>query len=379
MKKQLEEITIHSFRGIKDLELSGLGRINLIVGPNNSGKTSILEAISYYCNPMNPIKIYEIADRIGVSNYRKNQESLKWLFPHPDRSKDYPYFYGEIEITSSGKYEVFKATASLERRQIIYGYNEKIEQGVDNNRLVPGQETLTGSELNLSSFVSRPGLKSINNINQDTNEFHAKFVFRDNKDYQHDPDKGYHHLPCNLLSPSMTHNTDDYFVEKLSETIKNNGIQYLMDVLKILDPDITDIEIMDTRARVYIKDKKNDFSPIGIYGDGVKRGILFALNLSLIPGGIFLIDEIESSLHTTVLQKVFTWLVSSCKKLGIQLFTTTHSLEAIDAILTATRQSKKTDIVIYRLKKDKDGTTSAKRLDTENLSILRNELGSEVR
>lgn len=50
--KHLENITIHRFRGLRDLTLQDLGEINLLVGVNNSGKTSVLEAISTYCCPL---------------------------------------------------------------------------------------------------------------------------------------------------------------------------------------------------------------------------------------------------------------------------------------------------------------------------------------
>jgi AAA15 family ATPase/GTPase len=41
----IKSIEISQFRGIKQLEVSGFSRINLIVGDNNSGKTTFLEAI----------------------------------------------------------------------------------------------------------------------------------------------------------------------------------------------------------------------------------------------------------------------------------------------------------------------------------------------
>ena len=50
--RNLENITIHQFRGLKELELKDLGQINLLVGVNNSGKTSVLEALSIYCDPL---------------------------------------------------------------------------------------------------------------------------------------------------------------------------------------------------------------------------------------------------------------------------------------------------------------------------------------
>jgi predicted ATP-dependent endonuclease of OLD family len=41
----LNSIFINAFRGISDLNIDELSQINLIVGDNNCGKTSILEAI----------------------------------------------------------------------------------------------------------------------------------------------------------------------------------------------------------------------------------------------------------------------------------------------------------------------------------------------
>src|ERR1017187_3457775 len=50
----LDRLTIGKFRGLRDLPLDDLGRVNLLVGPNNSGKTSILEAIWIFCRPLDP-------------------------------------------------------------------------------------------------------------------------------------------------------------------------------------------------------------------------------------------------------------------------------------------------------------------------------------
>src|SRR5258708_5894012 len=42
----LRELTIDNFRALRHFEMRGLGRINLIVGTNNCGKTSVLEALN---------------------------------------------------------------------------------------------------------------------------------------------------------------------------------------------------------------------------------------------------------------------------------------------------------------------------------------------
>lgn len=43
----VREFTIGAYRGIENLQLNDLRDINIFVGPNNCGKTSILEAIIF--------------------------------------------------------------------------------------------------------------------------------------------------------------------------------------------------------------------------------------------------------------------------------------------------------------------------------------------
>ena len=47
----LDSLEIRNFRGLKELRIEKLGRVNLIVGKNNVGKTSVLEALRLYAQP----------------------------------------------------------------------------------------------------------------------------------------------------------------------------------------------------------------------------------------------------------------------------------------------------------------------------------------
>ena len=44
----METFHVNNYKGLKDLELRGLSRVNLIVGRNNVGKSSLLEVLSLY-------------------------------------------------------------------------------------------------------------------------------------------------------------------------------------------------------------------------------------------------------------------------------------------------------------------------------------------
>jgi AAA15 family ATPase/GTPase len=94
----------------------------------------------------------------------------------------------------------------------------------------------------------------------------------------------------------------------------------------------------------------------------------------LAKNGILLIDEIETSIHFSALSQVFTWLIQACKTNKKQLFVTTHSLEAVDAMLDA--DSEKDDVVAFRLN---DDNQPPQRFAGELLQRLRSNRGLDVR
>lgn len=63
----IEQILIKEFRGLQGLKLDDLCAFNLLVGFNNTGKTSLLEAIDYICRPMDPIHLMTLANRRELS------------------------------------------------------------------------------------------------------------------------------------------------------------------------------------------------------------------------------------------------------------------------------------------------------------------------
>jgi hypothetical protein len=165
--------------------------------------------------------------------------------------------------------------------------------------------------------------------------------------------------------------TDVIYADAKLQTVK---------LLQLFDPDVQDIDIISPRERassISIKHKKLGRAPLSSFGDGLRRVFTLA---SAIPGaknGFLLIDELEIAVHTRMLEKTFNWLVEFCCQYNVQLFATTHSLEAVDAIIEACKD-KEIDLVGYRLQKG-DTQTSTKRFDKKDLKQLREELGVDLR
>ena len=82
----LNSLEIRNFRAFRDLKIEHLGRVNLLVGKNNVGKTSLLEAIQLYASRAStPTFIWEIMiarheAKHPFVNVRDMLTALKYLF-----------------------------------------------------------------------------------------------------------------------------------------------------------------------------------------------------------------------------------------------------------------------------------------------------------
>jgi hypothetical protein len=132
-----------------------------------------------------------------------------------------------------------------------------------------------------------------------------------------------------------------------------------------------------SRGAIYLRHERSGRTPLSAFGDGVRRMLLMALTAVSARGGDLLIDEIETAIHVSVLGRVFTWLVGACRTYDVQLFATTHSLEALDAILAAEKDHLDA-IVGYRFPSP-EHAASPRRYEGDQLSRLRFERGLDVR
>jgi len=63
----LQSLRIRNYRGIRDLEVGGLGRLNLLVGKNGAGKTTLLESLVLLCSGGQPQLVGRLEVGRGLS------------------------------------------------------------------------------------------------------------------------------------------------------------------------------------------------------------------------------------------------------------------------------------------------------------------------
>ncbi|HWO24268.1 MAG TPA: AAA family ATPase [Kofleriaceae bacterium] len=382
----LTELEVTRYRGLRDLSLRGLGRVNLLVGRNNSGKTSVLEAISLAANPLDPMTWRRVA--IGrepsvLGPRRSYVERLRWLFPQhasegPDTSSD-----GNIKLASAGRSPVRVVEA---RYQPLRGAIDALppRPGTRDEGVTDGEPDFSserrGTQIDVE-VVLDPGSRA----EESSRRARETFTWWEWANYvvtQPSPeglitqvitpyDHWFRGLPTQMYSDMRAEGAGDDVIRLLSR----------------VDPRIVGLEVLATRsgaaphaapgAELFLRDRSAGLLPVGAFGDGMRRILLMALGVTRARGGVLLIDEIETAIHVSVLGHVFRWIVEACAANDVQLFVTTHSLEAIDAILAADTTPEE-DIVGYRLDPT-ETTVSAHRYGEDLLKRLRFERGADVR
>src|ERR1035441_2600742 len=58
--KMIKSIQIKGYRGFSEFEMKGLERVTLLVGTNNSGKTSALEALFLLASQGDPVSLWRV-------------------------------------------------------------------------------------------------------------------------------------------------------------------------------------------------------------------------------------------------------------------------------------------------------------------------------
>lgn len=380
MNQVFDHLQISGYRGFEVVNLSQLGQVNIFVGNNNSGKTSLLEAVSILCNPLDPFQWLEVSQRrlyLGRSSIglRPDLEAIKWIFPQKIESSNGELYEGKISIISDGSAPIRKLEARLEE---IYGLSlEKGGQEKFNDDTVSSEmdTAVSGVELSVTTHLV---FEQGDLFSPDQESKGERFQFWEKERFV------YRRRSTPLVKNATifpSYSSSEPILDRLSRIIlhEERGKNEVLDLIQSFDDNILDFQILapkGTRATLYIEHRELGFAPLYVFGDGFKRTLVIALTLLTTDNGVILIDEIETSIHVSALGRVFTWLIETCRRRGIQLFVTTHSLEAIDAMLQPGIATNTDDVVAFRLYPKGQ---VPQRFSGDLLHRLRSERGLDVR
>jgi AAA15 family ATPase/GTPase len=324
---------IENFKKFDSLEVNDIGQFNLIVGDNNVGKTCLLEALLFDEDGQQLVSNFWI----GLTKRGMMFESQKTPFNISGNI----VFHHEFP---QGNY--FKGFERSKHKSFSFVFSTLIEE----------KKTVS------ISLISVGGNKQLDESSTLKVPFTNHIIMINKK-----PFNVYNYDEKILNFPLISFNDTPLEQESRSvyETLKTKREkQILIDVLKVVNPNIVDIELRenfeDLKSVFLISfEDKDEFVPLNFLGDGFKRIFYIVLKALSLKGKRILIDEIEIGIHYSKMKDFWINIMRVCKELDVQLFATTHSQECIESYLEASKETNEKDIRLIRLQENKDKSIKA--------------------
>ncbi len=315
----IDTLQIQRFRGLNSFNVGGLARVNLFVGANNAGKSSILEAMELLAGGGDPRVL-----RLGPMRRGERIESA--VDDRMPLSYDISHlFFGHelkvgnsfvIEGSNSGNFrfscEVTPHSEETKSPALEKGGEESVDVG-------PLLDLKIESHLLIKPLqipLSQSGALSFNTLRLIEPEGTGETV-------------PIEFLSTDLSDPSLLGRYWDAIVLSPDE-------QRVIEALQIIEPRVERIAFSSTQrpgARVLVKLTGTDQRiPLGSMGDGLKRLLALAIRLHRATNGYLLTDEIDTGLHYSVMGKMWQLVVETAKARNIQVFATSHSLDCVNAL-----------------------------------------------
>ncbi|MEM7595662.1 MAG: AAA family ATPase, partial [Cyanobacteria bacterium P01_A01_bin.83] len=323
----LRDLTVQNYRCFEDFHIDGLERVNLFVGNNNSGKTSLLEAVyllvtsnkeqalsetilnrinffntnhkEYYTInnlffgyeteiPFPGLVICHKNNGVGI-NIDRNQKSLVYF---DLKAPDYPetkFLWKKVAKFNIGygkdlDYDAIPSIPYYTRGYthpqvdlIIKELSLSKEKGLEvADSIITSAMTYAKSNLSQNNFIiiekNNLVLDAIPDINNSSNNY---FLFANKLDFN----------KLAFLWDSISLTTKEDLVIKSLQIIEKN-------TLKI---DFSSSRNSNT-IRIKLKNHSNPI-PLSNMGEGMYRILALAMSLVTAENGVLLVDEIETGLH----------------------------------------------------------------------------------
>ncbi len=375
-------IDIKNYKGFKHLALENLSRINLFVGKNNVGKSSLLEAISILCHKYNvPDYIFRNRNELLRSNEDGDQLCYRWLFPgFSDEVSE------ENKIEISSKEDGASASVSLQ-----FTYYTTVEIRNSEGEIELQKKMIEGYQVPQDGQVYKKGMRiktndGVNNLhifhppfNISTSTYHqdGRVILRGSLRLQAI------HKPCEYIQPSELTRIDN---SGRFDAISVAGKEaFVIEALQIFNPDIEQLIYVGSPLRIpYVKLKGTEEKvPLRSMGDGINRVLTIVLAMIQCENdGVLLIDEFENGLHYTVQYQLWKIIYRLAEQLNIQVFVTSHSIDTLRGlsklISDYPEDEMKEKVACYYLQNTKDNVIKSYRYDAANFEFLINQ-GEEIR
>lgn len=328
-QSHFDSIEIERYRALANIRFEHLGRINLIVGINNAGKTSVLEAVYLLANQSDPRGLLELLRRRTRMDIGSGTEFSIAQLPR--------------DVRLNGRYDKHLDNAVVLKLALKDEPEDMDEDWASYLRTLVIDASYAGrSQRSVTDFFS--GRARRTRLTGEPRWLTAS-VF---------------HSPFSLSDPDLLVRCNE---ESIRLKLKDRVVKFIR---SHIDAGIRDVALANAHCRFLVTHEAfEEAVDLSFFGEGIQRVFLTGLLFAGARGGVVLIDEFENALHTNLLLEFTKFVHELAVEFECQVLLTTHSKETVDAFLL--NEYRTDEVVAYLLKREAHATTKVIRFNGPEL------------
>ncbi|MBE7499916.1 MAG: AAA family ATPase [Verrucomicrobiales bacterium] len=345
MNVRIPTLTIERFRALRQLKLEGLGRVNLITGRNNTGKSSVLEALRILASEATPSVLASIL-RFREEDLADPEDATRAT--DQDGFGQFAALFSGYPLISEIREPIVLASEGGERPlrlAISFAWLSEEKDDSGGRKLVPWQPQLFGAEGSIPALnIEGPTGNRVMTLDH-FRRFGGRSRFL-RAEWTEEP-----RTPCVFVSPYGGERTATLGTlwDKIALTDNEKDV---VQALRIMVGDVEAVSMVggegprQTRTAIVRSGGFKRPVPLRSFGDGLNR--LFGIVLSLVNAkeGLLLIDEFENGMHHTIQLDVWRAIFRLSEQLRIQVFATSHSWDAVESFQRAAAEDPAEGLLI---------------------------------
>ncbi|MGH7143168.1 MAG: AAA family ATPase [Planctomycetota bacterium] len=345
----LKKLQIKNFRCFETLTAENFGRVNLILGANNAGKTSFLEGLFLATGGANPTLLHTIE---GVRSF-------------PVSTINFDFWAAFFHNFQHEKAMEFVTVTDQFTENVTYRLpSSALQQTIPMPTMGPNSPTL-GRDINDSPARTVPQFRTteitatIDRQKAGTTQTETVNLVRSTG-----PNGNPYFSPSpqerGLIGPVGVYVSAHTVFLRLGPVAwfenfkKNKQVDPLYVALRTIEPRLVEITVLE--GILFCDLGLPKMLPLSSLGAGTEWLLKILANLMSARDGYLFIDEIESGLHHSILGKVWELVYKFAQEYSVQVFATTHSWEAVTALakLVQERADLAGQTNVYRLERGQD-------------------------
>lgn len=321
----LDSLRIEGFRAFDRLEIPRLGRVNLLVGQNSVGKSTVLEAV----------RLWAAGDKL--------REVMAAILIEREE-------FSRTRVPST-------VDTRLDWRRILY--SSAVGPHHSTLSIGPATDTSRDQRVEVGGWLSTMGHPGWSDIASVSTPAPSPCVAL--------PARGWSNQQMDAIWQAVALSPDE---------------QRVLDAVRLIHPDVDALMFLDVQpfesnahrpygwsaSRSAVVRRNGKRQPLKSLGDGIERLLQISLALVNARGGFLLLDEVENGIHYRVLPRLWHLIFKVAADLDVQVFAATHSWDGITAFQQAAADHPAEGVLI-KLEKDENGAR-AKVFDEADLAVI---------